>query len=39
MASAAVVRDLLIYMLWADRLMLKAVRPERIEEKLPRLRQ
>jgi uncharacterized damage-inducible protein DinB len=26
MASAAVVRDLLVYMLWADRLMLKTVR-------------
>jgi uncharacterized damage-inducible protein DinB len=26
MASATVVRDLLLYMLWADRLMLKAVR-------------
>jgi uncharacterized damage-inducible protein DinB len=26
MASTAIVRDLLLYMLWADRLMLKAVR-------------
>lgn len=32
MASAAVVRDLLLYMLWADRLMLKAVREVSAED-------
>lgn len=32
MASAAVVRDLLLYMLWADRLMLKAVREVKPED-------
>jgi uncharacterized damage-inducible protein DinB len=31
-ASASVVRDLLLYMLWADRLMLKAVREVRPED-------
>jgi len=32
MASAMIVRDLLLYMLWADRLMLKAVREVRAED-------
>ena len=32
MASATVVRDLLLYMLWADRLMLKAVREVSAED-------
>jgi uncharacterized damage-inducible protein DinB len=32
MASATVVRDLLLYMLWADRMMLKAVREVKPED-------